>query len=138
MKGKLHTAEHILYEILLKRFNVESKATEFKENSCRVDYVCLEDLRKYKEEIEKEVNCEIKKDYEMISYSLPREKAAEVVDLRLVNPYFEEITVYELKGFGKLACGGPHVKHTTEIGVFKIFKIEKKGKDKYSIVFGVD
>jgi len=137
MKGRLHTAEHILYEILLKKFNVESKATEFKPDSCRVDYVCLEDLRKHKDEIEREVNEAIEKDYEMISYSLPREEAAEVVDLHLVNPDFQEITIYELKGFGKLACGGPHVKHTAEIGEFKILKIEKKGKDKYSIVFGV-
>ena len=138
MKGRLHTAEHILYEILLKRFSVESKATEFKPDSCRVDYACSEDLRKYRDELEKEVNDVIKEDYEMISYSLPREKAAEVVDLRLVSDAFDEITIYELKGFGKLACGGPHVKHAAEIGVFKILKIEKKGKDKYSIGFGVD
>ena len=138
MKGRLHTAEHILYDVLLRRFSVESKGTEFKQDSCRVDYLCQEDLRKYKDELEREVNEVIEKGYEMISYVLPREKAAEVVDLHLVNPEFQEITVYELKGFGKLACGGPHVEHTSEIGVFKILKIEKKGTNKYSIVFGVD
>jgi len=56
IKNKLHTADHILFTILNKKFKVKTKAMEFYENSCRVVYECELDPRSFKKELENEVN----------------------------------------------------------------------------------
>ena len=38
--------------------------------------------------------------------------------------YPEIVSVYEINGFSKEICTGPHVKNTKEIGKFKIIKEE--------------
>jgi Ser-tRNA(Ala) deacylase AlaX len=138
MKEKLHTADHILFTILDKKFKVKTKAMEFKEDSCRVDYECEQDLRPLKEELEQEVNKIVSESHEVISYKLSRDKAKEITDVSLVPESIKEINIYEIVGFNKIACAGPHAKNTQEIGNFKIIKIEKKGKNCFSIKYTVD
>ena len=38
------------------------------------------------------------------------------------DKYGEKVKVYEVKGFSKEICGGPHVERTGELGTFKIKK----------------
>ncbi len=111
---------------------------EFKEDSCRVDYECENDLRPLKEELEQDVNKVISEARDVVSYELPRDKAKEITDLSLVPETVGEINVYEIVGFNKVACAGSHVKNTKEIGKFRITKIEKKGKNSYSIKYTVE
>lgn len=137
IKSRLHTADHILFTVLDKKLKVKTKAMEFREDSCRVDYECETDLRELEEELEQEVNKVINEGRDVISYKLPREQAKEVVDLSLIPDSISEVEIYEIIGFNKLACGGPHVKNTKEIGRFEIIKIKKAGKDCYSIKYSV-
>ena len=138
MKERLHTADHILFTVLENKFKVRTKAMEFKEDSCRVDYECENDLRPLKEELEQDVNKVISEARDVVSYELPRDKAKEITDLSLVPETVGEINVYEIVGFNKVACAGSHVKNTKEIGKFRITKIEKKGKNSYSIKYTVE
>lgn len=135
MKEKLHTAEHIFYTVLNDKFNVITKAMQLTDVSVRVVYQCTVDLRKYQDELEKEVNQIIMDDYKIINYTLHRTEAQKAVDLSLVPEDAKQVSIYEIVGFNKLACIGPHVKNTSEIGKFKILKIEKKGQNCYSIKF---
>ena len=41
-----------------------------------------------------------------------------------IEKYPEEVTVYTIGDVSKELCGGPHVKHTGELGHFKITKEE--------------
>ena len=138
MKERLHTADHILYSILFKRFNAKTKGMEFYEDSCRVDYECEQDLRLVKDELEAEVSKVINESHEVLSYKLPREEAKKHADISLVPESIKEINIYEIVGFNKIACAGPHVKNTKEIGKFNILKIEKKGKNRFSIKYSVN
>ena len=87
--------------------------------------------------MEKEVNDIVSGDHEVTFYKLPREKAAKITDLNLVPDSISEVGIYEIAGFNKLACVGPHVKNTKEVGEFNILKIKKSGKGCYSIKFTV-
>lgn len=133
MKSRLHTAEHILYTTLKNQCDVTSRALEFKESSFRVVYECTTDLRNTIEELQEKVNAEIQKGYRVNKYNLPRDEAKKITDISLIPESIINISIYEIEGFNKLACAGPHAKNTREIGVFKIVKIEKKGRNIYSI-----
>jgi misacylated tRNA(Ala) deacylase len=39
-----------------------------------------------------------------------------------------QVRVVEIEGFEAQACGGTHVKNTSEVGRFSIFRTENKGK----------
>lgn len=137
MKARLHTAEHILYTVINNRFRVQSKALQFNDSSARVVYKSDSDLREHQTNITDEVNKIIGKNLPIISYELSRTEAAQKVDLVFVPETQEQINIYEIVGFNKLACIGPHVTNTSEIGTFQILKIEKKGADTYSIQFTI-
>lgn len=137
MKASLHTAEHILYSILENKFDAQTKAMELSDDVGRAVYLCADNLGDYQEELETAVNQVISKNCPVINYLLSREAAGKIVDLSLVPESVEEIKIYEIVGFNKLACLGPHVSNTSEIGKFQILKIDKKGKDCFSIKFTV-
>ena len=71
-------------------------------------------------------------------FEMNRNEANKLVDLSLVSASINRVTIYEIVGFNKLACSGPHVKNTREIGNFKILGIKKKGKNCFSINFAVN
>lgn len=137
MRDRLHTADHILCTFLDRKTNAKTRAMEFREYDARITFECKQDLREMKSDIEKEVNSLIKKGLEVKNYTLPREKAKEITDLSLVPSTIPNISIYEIAGFNKVACVGPHVKNTREIGNFEIIKIEKTGKDSYSVKYTV-
>ncbi|MFA6427333.1 MAG: hypothetical protein WCW16_02715 [Candidatus Magasanikbacteria bacterium] len=133
MKSRLHTAEHILYTVLKNQYEITSKALEFKKGSFRVVYECITDIRNLAQKLQDEVNAEIEKGYNVINYILPRIGAEKIADVSLIPESVSNISIYEIEGFNRLACAGPHVKNTKEIGTFTITKIQKKGQNIYSI-----
>lgn len=138
MKEKLHTADHILFTLLENKYGAKTKAMGFGDNASRVDYECQTDLILLKNEIEKETNNVINRSLAVKFYELSREEAKKITDLSLVPESAKKIKIYEIVGYNRLACGGPHVKNTKEIGKFKILKIKKKGKNIYSIRYAVE
>ena len=136
-RERLHTADHILCTILEEKFDAKTRAMQVSEDCCRIDFLLKEDLRPLKEQIEKEVNEVIQQGRNVISYSLPRNRAQQITDISFVPPQVKDIGIYEIEGFNIVACAGPHVENTEEIGTFKILKIKKAGSNCYSIKYTV-
>jgi histidyl-tRNA synthetase len=137
LKSRLHTADHILCTILQEKGAV-TRAMQFKEDTVRITFESSCDLTLLKEELEKKVNEIIWKNFEVIHYTVERKDAEKITDLSMVPESVKNITVYEIKGFNKVACSGPHVNNTKSVGIFRILKIEKKGKNAFSIYYTVD
>jgi len=138
MKERLHTADHILNTILEEKHNAKSTGMTSDENIVSVNLETETDLRTIKDQLEKEVNDIIRKGLDVKMYSLPKDEAKKIVDMRFIPESIKDITIYEIVSFNKIACAGPHVKNTKEIGKFKIIEIKKKGRMRYSLKFIVE
>ncbi|MDR0888129.1 MAG: alanine--tRNA ligase [Candidatus Methanoplasma sp.] len=125
---KLHTATHILNaalrnivdpEIRQKGSNITAERLRFDFNLDRK--LTEEELSK----IEKFVNEAIEADIPVICEELSYEEARKRNAIGVFNDkYGEVVKVYSIGDVSVELCGGPHVKHTGEIGKFKITKEE--------------
>jgi misacylated tRNA(Ala) deacylase len=137
-EGRLQTGEHILARIIQDKIpDTKVVIAKFdKENEGSVDFSTITDLRQLnKEEIEKEVNQIISKNFEVTKTIYKRKDIEKDFDLSKIPQSVNEVRIVEIKGFDKRPCKDPHVKNTNEIGCFEILKIERAGKDRYKIIF---
>jgi len=129
---KLHTATHLLQAALREIFGTEVKqmGSDINEERTRFDFSfdgkpTEEKLKK----IEERVNEIIAKDLPVIKKEMSYEEALKQGALAFFKEkYPETVTVYQVDGFSKEICAGPHVQKTGEIGSFKILKEEGIGK----------
>jgi alanyl-tRNA synthetase len=133
---KLHTATHILNEVLrvvLKDKTITQRGSNITPERLRFDFNFSRKLtEEEKEEIEKKVNEIIDKNLEVSSEEMPLEQAIKSgAQAEFGNKYPEMVSVYTIheagnksKWFSKEICTGPHVRNTSEIGKFKIKKEE--------------
>lgn len=136
MKKQLHTADHILCTVL-EEYGATTKSMEFKSNTARITFASKKDLRQLKDELQRKVNKVVKDGLEVVNYKLDRKEAEKFTDVTMVPTGITEVSIYEIKEFNKVACGGPHVKNTKEVQSFNIIAIKKKGKDTYSLKYSV-
>jgi Ser-tRNA(Ala) deacylase AlaX len=136
-EGRLQTAEHILARTIERRFP-ETKfiISKFNENNGRIEISAKTDLRQTNQKLlQDEVNSVIEKDLKVNKYFLKRKDAEKEYDLTRVPSSVKQIRIVEIEGFDKTPCKDPHVKETSEIGYFKILKVQKTGKDRYRFLF---
>jgi alanyl-tRNA synthetase len=135
---QLHTATHLLQQALRKVLGEEiyQKGSNITKERLRFDFSYPQKLTEQQiEQVEKIVNEIIIKDvpvyFEMLQIQEAKEKGAIGVFEEKYKQYGEKVKIYsigeELKVFSKEICGGPHVKHTGELGLFKIQKEESIG-----------
>jgi len=79
------------------------------------------------------VNTVLEENHMVKSYCLPEEEFRKREDLLRtleVKPPVShgQVRVVEIQGFDAQACGGTHVRTTSEVGGFSIFRSENKGK----------
>ena len=123
-----HTATHLLHkalQIVLGEHATQSGSNITSER-LRFDFkhpqkVTPEELAK----VEEIVNEQIKKDLPVVCEEMTLEEAKAKGAIGLFgNKYGDVVKVYSIGDFSKEICGGPHVKHTGELGTFKIKKEE--------------
>jgi histidyl-tRNA synthetase len=133
-RARLESGEHIFYNILKNQYKTVQKALQIGDDKIRIVMECKQNLKDVPfQEFEDKVNNIIKKNLLVSKTHMNRIKADSLVNLSMVPKDVDNVRVVEIKGFDIQACGNPHVDNTAEIGIFKILKIEKKGKDTYSI-----
>lgn len=128
METKYHTATHLLNAALRSVIgpSVHQKGSNITEERLRFDFSCDHKLTdEEKQAVENLVNQWIKEDLEVVKYTMPKEEAIKSgAECMFIEKYPDLVTVYQIGDISKELCGGPHVSHTKELGVFKIKKEE--------------
>ena len=118
-----HTAEHLLNATMVKMFGCpRSRNAHVEKKKSKCDYILeTEPTPEQVELIEAKVNEEIAKNHEVIIEFMPREQAADIVDLsKLPEDASETLRIVRIGDYDACACIGAHVKNTSEVGTFKI------------------
>ena len=128
---KYHTATHLLNAALKKVIgpDVHQLGSNITTERLRFDFPC--DHKLTDEEINKVenlVNEWIKGDYPVTIEEMSKDEALKSgAECRFIEKYPDVVTVYSIGDFSKELCGGPHVKHTGELGRFVIKKEQSNG-----------
>ena len=123
-----HTATHLL-NAALKRVigeNSHQRGSNITTERMRFDFNCDHKLTdEEKKKVEDLVNEWIKEDLPVTVETMNKEDAIKSgAECMFIEKYPDEVTVYTIGDVSKELCGGPHVKHTGELGHFKITKEE--------------
>lgn len=122
----LHTATHLLHEALSRVLGgyVKQLGSNITAERLRFDFNNPSPLTKEQlSEVERIVNEVIGKDLPVVCETMTLEEAHKKgAAAQFESRYGENVTVYTIGDFSSEVCGGPHVKHTGELGHFKIVK----------------
>ncbi|MBI2798601.1 alanine--tRNA ligase [Candidatus Saccharibacteria bacterium] len=130
---KYHTATHLMYRALRNVLgdHVVQRGSNITAERMRFDFSHHEKMTPEQiKEVEDMVNDVIHKDMPMSFEEMPKDTAFEKGALGAFGEKYPDVvkvyTVGDPEGdwYSKEICGGPHVKHTGEIGKFKITKEE--------------
>ena len=123
-----HTATHLLHKALriVLGDHVKQSGSNITTERLRFDFSHSEKMTPEQlKQVEEIVNEQIKRDLPVISEEMSLENAKKSGAIGLFeNKYGNVVKVYTIGDFSKEICGGPHVKHTGELGHFKIKKEE--------------
>ena len=123
-----HTATHLLNAALKKVIgpNSHQRGSNITTERMRFDFNCDHKLTpEEKQATEDLVNEWIKENLPVTVETMKKEDALKSgAECMFIEKYPDEVTVYTIGNVSKELCGGPHVKHTGELGHFKIVKEE--------------
>ncbi|MDE2019246.1 MAG: alanine--tRNA ligase [Patescibacteria group bacterium] len=141
---RLHTAHHLLLKALqiVLGPQVKQRGSNITSERLRMDFNYDGKMTdEQKKEVERIVNEKIAEDLPVVRSEMPREEAEKLgAEHEFGQKYPERVSVYSIgpeaavpehpqfdKAFSIEFCGGPHVRHTGEIGHFKLMKEEAVG-----------
>jgi len=119
-----HSATHLLHAALRRTLgeHVTQKGSAVDDNRTRFDFshnqpVSADELRK----IERLVNAEIRRNHHVDTRLMKHDQAVKAGAMALFGEkYGDEVRVVGMGDFSTELCGGTHVKHTGDIGLFRI------------------
>ena len=124
--ARLHTATHLMQAALKKVLSptVSQKGSNITPERLRFDFnfdrpMTAEEIS----EVERLVNEAIAADVPVTMEEMSVKEAKDAGAVGVFDAkYGEKVKVYTMGSFSKEICGGPHAKHTGELGSFKIIK----------------
>ena len=123
---RLHTATHLLHKALriVLGDHVAQKGSNITSERLRFDFSHPDKMTPEQiKRVEDIVNEQIKRDLPVTFEVMSLEQAKKSGAIALFGEkYGEQVKVYSIGDFSKEVCGGPHVKHTGELGKFRIVK----------------
>ena len=128
IETKYHTATHLLNAALKEVVSkdVHQKGSNITTERMRFDFSCDHKLSdEEKSKAEELVNKWIEEDIPVTVEEMSKEDAIKSgAECMFIEKYPDRVTVYSIGDVSKELCGGPHVKHTGELGKFRITKEE--------------
>jgi alanyl-tRNA synthetase len=125
---RLHTAAHLMLAALRKVLgdHVYQKGSNITAERLRFDFSHPDKMTPEQiEEVEKLVNEQIELDLPVIMAEMSLDEAKKFGAMGVFDSkYGEKVKVFEIGGFSKEICGGPHASYTSELHHFKIQKEE--------------
>ena len=123
-----HSATHLLQAALRQVLgtHVEQAGSYVDAERLRFDFTHPQKMTKEEiQKVEDLVNEKIKEDLPVTCEEMSYDEAKKSGAIGLfTSKYGDRVKVYTIGNFSKEICGGPHVKHTGELGKFKIKKEE--------------
>ena len=118
LKMQMHSAEHIFSGLVNSRFGYNNVGFHLSDNSATMDY---DGKFSYEEalELERRVN-EIIVEGRKITAVYPSKEELASLSYRSKKELAGPVRIVTVEGVDVCACCAPHVKNTSEIGVFKI------------------
>ncbi len=120
---QMHTAEHILNQTMVRMFGCErSFSSHIEKKKSKCDYHFDRPLDPVEElELVKLVNEVISRNLEVKEQFLTLEEASKQFNLsRLPEGSGDEVRIVTVGDYDACPCIGPHVKNSSEIGVFQL------------------
>lgn len=128
IETKYHTATHLLNAALKIVVNkdVHQKGSNITSERMRFDFSCDHKLSdEEKKQTEELVNKWISEGIEVTKKEMSKSDAINSgAECMFIEKYPDIVTVYSIGDVSHELCGGPHVKNTSELGIFKIIKEE--------------
>lgn len=130
---RYHTATHLLHQALREVLGtkVEQKGSNITPERLRFDFSFERKMTdEEKQRVENIVNQKIQAGLQVNKVLLPKAEAIQTGALHFFGEkYADTVSVYYIgkdleSAYSKEFCGGPHVKSTGEIGIFRILKEE--------------
>jgi len=126
-----HTATHLLHQALRDVLGEQAHQTGSNITPERIRFDFSHHTKLTEEQVKKIetiVNSKIKKDLAVSKDLLSVEDADKLGAIGLFkDKYAEKVSIYKIGDYSVEYCGGPHVKHTSEVGHFKIIKEKALG-----------
>ena len=137
-----HTTAHLMTEALRRATGtpLEIVGSAITVDKARLDLTYEKSLGPLLPEIEEAANSIVKENRPVKVKIMKREAAEEYgkrfhESLKTLPPQVENVRIVEIKGLHACACGGTHVRTTSEIGTVKVLKRKSKGKGVERIEF---
>lgn len=125
---RLHTATHLLHKALRNVLgeHVEQKGSNITAERLRFDFshpnkMTPEEIKKVEDMVNEAIVRDLPVHYE--EKTVPEAKAGGAIGL-FEDRYGDKVKVYVVGDYSMEICGGPHVRHTAQVGRFKIQKEE--------------
>ena len=123
----MHTAEHLLNATMVKTYGCpRSRNAHIEKKKSKCDYelsVCPTDEEL--KAVESKVNEIIRMNLPVTIEFMPREEAANIVDLtKMPEDATEMLRIVRVGDYDACACIGAHVDNTSEISTFKIISYD--------------
>jgi alanyl-tRNA synthetase len=120
-----HSGQHVLSAALVQLFNMPTVSFHMGTESCSIDLDTKSLSREQVEEAERLANEVIRDGHPVMVRFVSREEA-QTLGLRKIPPAERgELRLIDVKNFDLTACGGTHVRNTSQIGCILLRKTEK-------------
>jgi len=138
---RYHTASHILSHVIHKETGALITGSQIAEDKCRNDFSLEEFNKDQIYSFADKANKIIQEAHPVKFCFLTREEVEKDPSLIMLakgmSPDIREFRIVEIEGFDRQACGGCHVRNTSEIGKIRIKDVENKGRQNRRVYFTV-
>ena len=136
---RYHTAAHILSTVIHNETGGAITGNQIAEDKTRIDFDLEQFDREKLKGYEEKANHIIALNLPVTLRFLPRDEAMKIPSVvKLAKGLPESIKVIrivDIQGFDQQACGGCHIKNTSEIKGIEIVKAENKGKNNRRVYY---